>query len=132
MKPSNNLENKTPSDTYWRVQVVFKKVQVQCSLEPPLEYNQDQTDAFHKSRFIMTYKHLRSYRNMQFQIISRRENSKEIPELSILEFLEKFSANNFALSDEEDNTTGYLTDLDISNACWRNALAYRLCHCVDV
>ena len=29
----------------------------------------------------------------------------EIPESSRLEFLEKFSANNFALSDAEDNTS---------------------------
>ena len=42
MKPSNNLENKTPSDTYWRVQLVCKKVQAHSFLEPPLEYNQDQ------------------------------------------------------------------------------------------
>ena len=42
MKPSNNLENKTPSDTYWRVQLVYMKVQAHSSLEPPLEYNQDQ------------------------------------------------------------------------------------------
>ena len=37
MKPSNNLENKTPSDIYWGVQLVCKKVQAHCSLEPPLE-----------------------------------------------------------------------------------------------
>ena len=43
---------------------------------------------------------------MQFQISSRRETDKEIPESSRLEFLEKFSANNFALSDAEDNTSG--------------------------
>ena len=42
MKPSNNLENKTPSDTYCRVQIVCKKVLAQTSLEPQLEYNQDQ------------------------------------------------------------------------------------------
>ena len=36
---SNNLENKTPSDNYWRVQLLCKKVQVQSSLKPPLEYN---------------------------------------------------------------------------------------------
>ena len=30
---------------------------------------------------------------------------KEIPESSRLEFLEKFSANNFALLDAEDNTS---------------------------
>ena len=33
---------------------------------------------------------------------------KEIPESSRLDFLEKFSANNFALSDAEDNTFGLL------------------------
>ena len=42
MKPSNNLENKTLSDTYWRVQLVCKKIQAHSSLELPLEYNQDQ------------------------------------------------------------------------------------------
>ena len=40
---------------------------------------------------------------MQFQISPRREKSKEIPETSRLEFLEKFLANNFTLSDAEDN-----------------------------
>ena len=33
---------------------------------------------------------------------------KEIPESSRLEFLEKFSAKNFALSDAEDKTPGLL------------------------
>ena len=41
MKPSNNVINKTPADTYGRVQLVSKKDQVHNSLEPPLEYNQD-------------------------------------------------------------------------------------------
>ena len=55
MKPSNNLENQTPEDTYWGVQLVCKKVQVHSFLEPPLEYNQNGLDAFEKSRFIMTF-----------------------------------------------------------------------------
>ena len=37
MKPFNRLEDKTPSDTYWKVQLLCKKVQA-----APLEYNQDQ------------------------------------------------------------------------------------------
>ena len=45
---------------------------------------------------------------MKFQISSRRKTGKEIPESSRLEFLEKFSANNFALSEAEDNTSGPL------------------------
>ena len=53
--------------------------------------------------------HIGSYRNiMQFQISPKRENSKETPKSSRLQFLEKFSANNFALSDAEDNTSGPL------------------------
>ena len=42
MKPSNNMENKTPSDTHLRVQLVREKVQNQSPLEGSLEYNQDQ------------------------------------------------------------------------------------------
>ena len=41
MRPSNSLENKTPSYTYWRVQLVCKKVPANSSLEPPLEYNRE-------------------------------------------------------------------------------------------
>ena len=42
MKSSNNLENKTTSETCRRVQLVCKKVQAHSSLEPPVGYNQDQ------------------------------------------------------------------------------------------
>ena len=49
MRPSNNLGNKTPSDTYWGVQLVYRKVQVHISLEPPLEYNQDQMPLMNES-----------------------------------------------------------------------------------
>ena len=40
-----------------------------------------------------------------FELVLERKTGKEIPESSILEFLEKFSANNFALSDAEDNSS---------------------------
>ena len=42
MRTSNNLENKIPSDTYWRIHLVGMKVQVHSFLDPPLEYNQHQ------------------------------------------------------------------------------------------
>ena len=42
MKPFNNLENKAPAVAYGRAQLMCKKVQARSSLEPPLEYNQDQ------------------------------------------------------------------------------------------
>ena len=40
-----------------------------------------------------------------FKLVLEDETGKEIPELSRLKFLERFSANNFALSDAEDNTS---------------------------
>ena len=43
-----------------------------------------------------------------FRLVLEGKTGKEIPESSRLEFLEKFSANNFALSDAEDNTSGLL------------------------
>ena len=43
-----------------------------------------------------------------FRLVLVGKTGKEIPESSRLEFLEKFSANNFALSDAEDNTFGPL------------------------
>ena len=43
-----------------------------------------------------------------FRLVLEGKTGKEIPQSSILEFLEKFPANNFALSDEEDNTSGPL------------------------
>ena len=43
-----------------------------------------------------------------FRLVLDGKTGKEIPESSRLEFWEKFSANNFALSDTEDNTSGPL------------------------
>ena len=43
-----------------------------------------------------------------FKLVVEGKTGKEIPDSSRLEFLEKFSANNFALSDAEDNTSGPL------------------------
>ena len=43
-----------------------------------------------------------------FRLVLEGKTDKEIPESSKLEFLEKFSANNFALSDAEYNTYGLL------------------------
>ena len=43
-----------------------------------------------------------------FKLVLEGKTGKEIPESSRLEFLEKFWANNFALSDAGDNTSGPL------------------------
>ena len=50
-----------------------------------------------------------------FQLVLEGKKGKEIPESSRLEFLEKFSANNFALSDAEDNTSGSLNRGDTAD-----------------
>ena len=113
MKPSNNLENKTPSDIYWRVQLVCKKVQVHSSLESPLEYNQDQTPLTNQGTFL-TFLGVTEIL-CSFKLVLEGKTGKEIPESSRLEFLEKFSANNFALSDAEDNTSGQLNRRGIAD-----------------
>ena len=92
MRPSNNLENKNTSDTYWRVQLI---VQAHSTLEQPLEYNEEQT-LFDKSRFVMTF-------------ITIFGVTEILSEWSRLEFLEKFLANNFVSSDAKDNTSAMLT-----------------------
>ena len=43
-----------------------------------------------------------------FKLALEGKTGKEIPESLRLEFKEKFSGNNFALSDAEDNTSGPL------------------------
>ena len=52
------------------------------------------------------------------KLVLEGKTGKKIPESSRLEFLEKFSANNFALSDAEDNTSrplnrGGIADLSL-------------------
>ena len=43
-----------------------------------------------------------------FRLVLEGKTDKEIPESSRLKFLEKFSANNFALSNAEDSRSGQL------------------------
>ena len=43
-----------------------------------------------------------------FKLVLEGKTGKEIPQSSRLEFIEKFSANNFALSVAENNTFGLL------------------------
>ena len=43
-----------------------------------------------------------------FRLVLEGKTGKEIPESSRLEFLEKFLANNFALSDAENDNSGPL------------------------
>ena len=50
-----------------------------------------------------------------FRLGLEGKTGKEIPESSILEFLEKFLANNFALSDSEGNKTSPMNREAVAN-----------------
>ena len=65
-------------------------------------------DAFDESRFAMTFLTILRVTEIlcSFRLVLEGKTGKEIPESSRLEFKEKFSANNFALSDAEDKTSG--------------------------
>ena len=74
MKPSKNLENKIPSDTYWKIQLVCTNVYVHSSLKPPLEYNQTRCLWQIKVSYNLFNQLGSFYRNiMQFQISSSRK-----------------------------------------------------------
>ena len=74
-------------------------------------------DAFDESRFVMTFLTIFGVMEIlfSFRLVLEGTTGKEIPKSSRLEFLEKFLANNFALSDAEDNTSGPLNREGIAN-----------------
>ena len=67
-------------------------------------------DAFDESRFVITFLTILGVMNIlcSFRLVLEEKTRKEIPESSRFEFLEKFLANNFALLDADDNTSGSL------------------------
>ena len=61
-----------------------------------------------------------------FRLVLEEKTGKEIPASSRFEFLEKFLANDFALSDAEHNTSGPLNRGDIADvSLLRTLLAIR-------
>ena len=65
-----------------------------------------------------------------FRLVQAGKTGKEIPESSRLDFLEKFLASNFALSDAEDNTSGLLNREGIADLPFlRTELAIRQKSC---
>ena len=65
---------------------------------------------FDKSRFIMTFLTILELTEIlcSLRLVLERKTDKDIPESSRLEFLEKFLAKYFALSDAEDKASGPL------------------------
>ena len=74
-------------------------------------------DVFDESRFVMTFLNIVGVMEIlcSFRLVQEGNSGKQIPESSRLEFLEKFLANSFALSDAEDNTSGSLNSGGIAN-----------------
>ena len=64
-------------------------------------------DSLKKSRFDMTFVTILRVTEIlcSFRLVLEGKAGKEIPESSRLGFPEKFSANNFALSDAAENTS---------------------------
>ena len=67
-------------------------------------------NAIDEERFVMTFLTTLGVTEIlcSFRLVLEGETGKEIPQSPRLEFLEKFLANNFALSDAGDNTSGQM------------------------
>ena len=74
-------------------------------------------DVFDESRFVMTFLTILGVMKIlcSFRLVLEGKTGKEISESSRFDFLEKFLANNFGLSDVEDNTSGPLNRGGIAN-----------------
>ena len=77
---------------------------------------QSGADTFEGSRFIITFFTILAVSGIlcSFRLIPFGKIDKGIPKSSRLEFLEKFLASNFGLSDAEDNTSGLLNRAGIA------------------
>ena len=80
--------------------------------------------AFDESRFVMTFLTILGVMEIlcSFRLVLEGKTGKEIPESSRFEFLEKFLANNFALSDVEDDPSGPLNRGGIADLPWLRTL----------
>ena len=79
-----------------RVQQVYMKDQAHSSLEPQLEYNQDQMPRMNHGVCYGLFNHLLSYRNiMQFQITSRGKTGKRDTQVIKIRVLRNFFSKQF-------------------------------------
>ena len=83
---------------------------INCINTPDLLLLQSGPDAFDEQRFVKTFLTISWVIKIlcRFRLLIEEKTGKEIPKSSRFEFLEKFLANSFALSDAEDNTSGSL------------------------
>ena len=125
MRPFNNVENKTLSNTLKSSASVYESSDSQFFRTTT--GIQSGPDAFDESRFVMTFLTILGVTEIlcSFRLVLRGKTGKEIPESSRSEFLEKSLANNFALSDAEDNTSrslnrGGIADLPLWRTLFSN------------
>ena len=112
--PPRFINTGTTDETFQQVQDL--KTRVQLAESSGLHFFRTTTeiksgpDAFNESRFTMTFLVNLGVTEIlcSFRLVLEGKRGKEIPDSSRLEFLEKFLANNFALSDVENNTSGPL------------------------
>ena len=71
----------------------------------------------HESRFNLTFLTILEVTEIlcSFRLVLESKTGKAIPKSSRLEFLEKCLANNFALSDAEDNNFGSLNNRGVAD-----------------
>ena len=87
----------------------IRKVQTHSSLEPSLDYNQDQMHLMNQGSWWLFLTILGVTEILcSFRLVLEGKTGKEIPESSRLEFLKKFLADNFTLSEAEDNISRLL------------------------
>ena len=99
-------------DLWWNLPTIWKTrlLKTLSQLFETTAGIQSGPDACDKSRFIMTFLTILGVTEIlcSFGLVIEAKTGKEIPVSPRLEFLDKFSANNLALSDAEDSTSGSL------------------------
>ena len=115
MKLSNNLKNKTFKHILKSTASMYESSGSQFFRTTT--GIQSRPDVFDESRFVMTFLNILGVMEIlcSFRLVHEGKSDKQIPESSRLEFLEKFLANSFALSDAEDSTSGSLNSGGITN-----------------
>ena len=109
MRPSNNLENETPSHLLKSSTRIYESSGSQFFRTTT--GLQTGPDPFDESRFATTFLTIFGVTEIlrSFILVLEGKTGNKLPESSRLEFLEKILANNFALSDAEDNTSRQLS-----------------------
>ena len=87
------MENKAPSDMYWRVQAVCVKVQADSSLELPLKHNQDQMSLMSQGWLWPFWPSEISY---SLKFLLEWKMGKELPESSRFRVLRKVFSKQFS------------------------------------